>query len=345
MREVTEWLRGTLASRREAEERSRGNVVLGTVLHNTFSVRASHRLLVVADSRQRLLGGAPTPASTQGSSRLPFAEDGVFIVDADTGRVIETLPHTRRLRRAWTRVKALTTANRRKDEFLATLSHELRSPLASIQNALHVLSTQAGETTARQGAQALIERQVRRMTRLVDDLLDVSRISHGRLRLRRERIDLRAVVSNAIETLQPDIKERNHHLAVALPDAPVWLQADPWRLEQVFVNLLANASKYTDTGGELAAWMHTPDGQVVVRIRDSGIGIAPEALPHIFDLFRQTDEAAARSRSGLGIGLTLVRNLVESHGGSVTAASAGLGKGSEFTVRLPRSGEAAAERP
>jgi two-component system CheB/CheR fusion protein len=236
------------------------------------------------------------------------------------------------------RMKALASANRRKDELLATVSHELRSPLASIQNAVHLLNGSAGDTSARHGAQALIERQVRRMTRLVDDLLDVSRISRARLRLQRERIDLRLIVSNAIDTLQSDIKERNHRLAVALPDAPLWLQADPWRLEQVFVNLLANASKYTDAGGELAAWMHTRDDQVIVRIRDSGIGIAPESLPHIFDLFRQTDEAAARSRSGLGIGLALVRNLVESHGGSVTAASAGLGKGSEFTVRLPRAG-------
>jgi signal transduction histidine kinase len=189
-------------------------------------------------------------------------------------------------------------------------------------------------------AQARIERQVRRMTRLVDDLLEVSWINHGRLRLRRERMDLRLVVNNAIETLQPDIKERNHRLSVVLPDSPVWLQADSWRLEQVFVNLLANASKYTDAGGELAVWMHTLDGQVVVRIRDSGIGIAPDALPRIFDLFRQTDEADDRSRSGLGIGLALVRNLVETHGGTVIATSAGPGKGSEFTVRLPRLGEA-----
>jgi len=237
-------------------------------------------------------------------------------------------------------LKALAVANRRKDEFLATLSHELRSPLASIQNAVRLLTTQAGEASTRQGAQALIERQVQRMTRLVDDLLEVSWISHGRLRLRRERIDLRVVVNNAIETLQPDIKERNHRLSAALPDFPVWLQGDPWRLEQVFVNLLANASKYTDAGGELAVWMHTREGQAVVRIRDSGIGIAPDALPRIFDLFRQTDEADGRSRSGLGIGLALVRNLVESHGGRVVAASAGLRKGSEFTVRLPRSGEA-----
>jgi len=408
MRKVTEWIHGALASGREAEGRLPGSVAASMGFDNTVSVRPNHRLLVVTDGRERAIGREDRPmhdprdkaaaatlfvgstaepgplASTsvpeQGASRLPFAEDGVFIVDADSGRVLEALPltrqgnaeringdvahntgshrqmetphksvrditpHMRLLRRARRRVKALAAANRRKDEFLATLSHELRSPLASIQYALHLLSTEAGEASARQGAQARIERQVRRMTRLVDDLVEVSWINHGRLRLRRERIDLRLVVNNAIETLQPDIKERNHHLSVALPDSPVWLQADSWRLEQVFVNLLANASKYTDAGGELAVWMHTRDGEVVVRIRDSGIGIASDALPRIFDLFRQTDEADDRSRSGLGIGLALVRNLVETHGGIVVATSAGAGKGSEFTVHLPRLSEATPDR-
>jgi signal transduction histidine kinase len=283
--------------------------------------------------------GASMPTSMPGFSRLPVADDGGFTrqVDVRDSSVCDiSTPHTRLLRRARTRVRALTTANRRKDEVLATVSHELRGPLATIQNAVHVLCAQVGDSPARLTAQALIERQVRRMTRLVDDLLEVSRIDRGRLHLQREQIDLRLVLANAIETIQSDVKERNHHLAVELPDEPVWLQADPWRLEQVFVNLLANASKYTDAGGELAAWMHTREGQVVVRIRDSGVGIASESLSHIFDLFRQTDEVAARSRTGLGIGLALVRNLVESHGGRVTAASGGLGKGSEFTVRLPR---------
>jgi len=315
--------------------------------------------------------GAALLASEPDFPRVPFAEDGILIVDAESGTVLETFPfseqktgpringdvvhntypprrarildsvvrdispHTRLLRQARLRVGELTTANRRKDEFLAMLSHELRSPLAAIQNAVRLLSSQTGETPPRQRTQALIERQVRRMTQLVDDLLDVSRISHGRLHLQRERIDLRVVVSNAIETLELDINER-HQLTTALPDAPVWLQADPWRLERVFVNLLANASRYTDAGGELAVWVHTRDGQAVVGVRDSGIGIAPDALPHIFDLFKQADEAAPRSKSGLGIGLALVRNLVELHGGSVTAASAGIGQGSEFTVRLPR---------
>jgi signal transduction histidine kinase len=234
------------------------------------------------------------------------------------------------------RVQELTIANRRKDEFLAMLGHELRNPLASIHNGVHLLTLQTRGTPASQKIQAMIERQIRRMTQLLDDLLDVSRITQGRLRLQCERIDLRDVVSRAIETLEPDVKQRNHRLTTALPDAPVWLQADPGRLEQVFVNLLANASKYTDAGGELAVWMHVRKGQAIVRVRDSGIGIASEALPHLFDLFRQADEAAPRSQSGLGIGLALVRNIVESHGGSVTGASAGLGRGSEFAVRLPR---------
>jgi signal transduction histidine kinase len=240
------------------------------------------------------------------------------------------------LRQARRRVEELESTNCRKDEVLAMLGHELRNPLASVLNGIHLLSHQQMDAPASQKMQAMIERQVCRMTQLVDDLLDVSRITHGRLRLQRERMDLRDVVNNAIQTLESNIKQRNHRLTTALPDAPVWLQADPWRLEQVFVNLLANASKYTNTGGELAVSVHARDGQAVARVRDSGVGIAPEVLPHLFDLFRQADEAVPRSQSGLGIGLALVRNLVESHGGSVTGASAGLGQGSEFTVCLPR---------
>jgi signal transduction histidine kinase len=240
------------------------------------------------------------------------------------------------LSQARLRVEELTIANRRKDEFLAMLGHELRNPLAAIHNGIRLLSHQSQDTPASQTIEAMIERQVRRMTRLVDDLLDISRITHGCLHLKRERIDLRDVVNKAIQTLESDIKQRNHRLATELPDAPVWLQGDPGRLEQVFVNLLANASKYTDMGGELTVAVQVRDGQAVVRVRDTGIGIAPKVLPQLFGFFRQADEAAPRSQSGLGIGLALVRNLVESHGGSVTGASAGLGQGSEFTVCLPR---------
>jgi signal transduction histidine kinase len=285
MGDVTEWIRGSLASRRESIQ-------------------------------------LPPGARTDGDTRT---------IDRGICGSASYMPCQVRLQ-----VEELTIANRRKDEFLAILGHELRNPLAAIHNGIHLLSHRMQDTPAPLKIEAMIERQVRRMTRLVDDLLDVSRITRGCLHLQRERIDLRDVVNNAIQTLESDIKQRYHRLATALPGVPVWLQADPGRLEQVFLNLLANASKYTNTGGELAVSVQARDSQAVVRVRDSGIGIAPEALPHLFDLFRQADEAAPRSQSGLGIGLALVRNLVESHGGSVTGASAGLGQGSEFTVCLPR---------
>jgi signal transduction histidine kinase len=237
---------------------------------------------------------------------------------------------------ALAQIEELRSADRRKDEFLAMLAHELRSPLASIQSAVGVLRQPPAEKSLVQHSMhQLIERQVRQMARLVDGLLDVSRINRGELRLQRERIDLRVVLSNAIETIEPDLKQRCQRLATTLPESSRWLLADVGRLEQVFVNLLGNASKYTDEGGELALSMQFDDQSAVVRVRDSGIGIVPEALPHIFDLFTQCDPGAPRSISGLGVGLALVRAIVELHGGSVTATSAGLGLGSEFIVRLP----------
>jgi signal transduction histidine kinase len=220
-------------------------------------------------------------------------------------------------------------------QFLAVLSHELRCPLASIHNAVRVLGSQTGESPTLRRTQALLERQVQRMIALVENLLDVSRINQGRLSLKLERTDLRTVVIDAVETLEADIEERRHRLAIRVSDVPVWLQADVRRLEQVFVNLIANASKYTNTGGDLTVTVNALDSQAVVRIRDSGIGIAPDALPHVFDLFKQADATDPHSRSGLGIGLALVRDLVELHGGTVTVSSAGHGQGSEFEVRLP----------
>lgn len=228
-----------------------------------------------------------------------------------------------------------TAAERRKDEFLAMVSHELRSPLASIQYASRALGSLHMEAGDRHRMQTLIERQLHRMTRLLDELTEVSRIANGHLHLQHERVDLREVVRNAIETLEADITARAHRLCVLVPDVAVWMRADPARLEQVFVNLLANASKYMDVGGELTVSMHVTESDAVVRVRDSGIGIAAEALPRIFDLYRQAHDSDPRSRSGLGIGLAVVRNLVTLHGGSVTAASRGFGQGSEFIVRLP----------
>ena len=261
------------------------------------------------------------------------ADESLLLASNCTARLIER--QCSPLHQARRQVEELADANRRKDEFLAMLSHELRSPLASIHYAMSVLGKQRSEVSAQQRMQALIQRQLGRMTSLVDELLDVSRIANGRMHLQCERIDLRVIVNRAVETLQPDIDERKQRLFTEQPDSPVWMQGDPGRLEQVFVNLLANASRYTDAGGELKVWIHVGKGRGIVRVRDSGVGISAAAMPHIFDLFKQGHEADPRSRAGLGVGLALVRKLVESHGGSVTAASAGTGRGSEFTVRLP----------
>jgi signal transduction histidine kinase len=234
-------------------------------------------------------------------------------------------------------VDELILANRRKDEFLAILSHELRSPLASVQFGITVLRGPSGtDPTVQRGMQELIERQVRQMTLLAAGLLDARRIASGQLQVQLERVDLRAVLTNAMETLEPDVAKRGQALRATWVDSSLWVMADASRLEQVFVNLLANASKYTDTGGKIEVSLSTQDAEAIVHIKDSGIGITADLLPHIFDLFVQADATSIRSRSGMGIGLALVRTIVGLHGGRVSAASAGLGQGSEFFVRLPR---------
>jgi PAS domain S-box-containing protein len=229
----------------------------------------------------------------------------------------------------------LRVTDRRKDEFLATLAHELRNPLAPLQNALHILNLDPAGGEAARNAIAIMQRQMRQMVRLVDDLLDVSRITRGRLELRRETCRFAAVVEDAIETVRPLVASLGHQLEVELPQEQLHLDADPHRLAQVFANLLNNACKYTDPGGRIVLRGWRDGDAVVVSITDSGIGIAPELAGQIFDVFVQADTALERSRGGLGIGLTLVRSLVEMHGGEVSVRSAGAGQGSEFVVRLP----------
>lgn len=233
------------------------------------------------------------------------------------------------------RAQEPTLAKSRNDDFLAVFSHEVRSALAAIHNAAHLLRMQHAETAIALKARMLIERQVSRMTRLVADLCDITRLRTDALSLQSERVDLCVIVRHALDTLELDMSARNHRLTISLPDGPVWLHADAGRLEQVLVNLLSNAAKYTDPGGEIALAVQRRGAQAIIRIRDTGIGIAPDVLPRVFDLYMQANPASRRVEAGLGIGLALVRSLVELHGGEVTAASAGLGHGSEFCVDLP----------
>jgi PAS domain S-box-containing protein len=231
--------------------------------------------------------------------------------------------------------EALKEANRRKDDFLATLAHELRNPLAPIRNAAQVLRMKDLADPQLRNARDIIDRQVRQMARLIDDLLDIARITKGKLQLRKERIALAAVIQSAVEASRPLIDAQAHDLTVTLPPAPVHLEADPTRLAQVFSNLLNNAAKYTAKGGRIWLTAERQGSEVAVCVRDTGIGIAAEHLPRLFEMFSQVAPALERSHGGLGIGLALVRGLVGLHGGRVDARSAGPGRGSEFTVRLP----------
>ncbi len=228
----------------------------------------------------------------------------------------------------------LREADRRKDEFLALLAHELRNPLAPIRNAVQIIRLST-EQAALEQARTLIERQLGQMVRLVDDLMDVSRISRNKLELRKEPVELSSVVQSAVETIRPLIEQMGHDLTVTLPPPPVVIEADPVRLAQVFMNLLNNSAKYTERGGHIRLTAERQGSDVVVAVKDTGIGIPADKLPTVFDLFSQVEGSLSHSQGGLGIGLSLVKRLVEMHDGSVEAKSDGLGKGSTFSVRLP----------
>jgi PAS domain S-box-containing protein len=231
--------------------------------------------------------------------------------------------------------EALREADRRKDEFLALLAHELRNPLAPLRNGLQVMRLASNDPQALSQTRAMMERQLGHMVRLIDDLLDVSRVSRNKMELRRARISLAEVVGHAIETARPQIDAAGLELTVSLPRQKIYLDADLTRLAQVVSNLLTNSAKYTERGGHVWLTAEQRPGELIVSVRDTGIGIPAEALPTIFDMFSQVDRSLERSRGGLGIGLALVKGLVEMHGGTVKAESPGPGKGSTFTVRLP----------
>jgi signal transduction histidine kinase/CheY-like chemotaxis protein len=239
---------------------------------------------------------------------------------------------------------ALRDADKRKDEFLATLAHELRNPLAPMVNAVAILRRAELDPQVTERALAMMERQLAQMVRLVDDLLDVARVTTGKLTVRRQSTELATVVRSAVETVRPLIDARRHELSVTLPDEPVFLNADATRLAQVFSNLLNNAAKYTEDGGRIALTASVEAGWLAVEVKDNGIGIAPETLPRIFEMFGQVDQSIERKQSGLGVGLTLARRLIELHGGSIEVRSAGLGRGTTFSVRLPLASRPAAQR-
>jgi PAS domain S-box-containing protein len=248
---------------------------------------------------------------------------------------IRDITERRQLERAEAQAEALADLHRRKDEFLAMLSHELRNPLAAITNAVQILDLQKDEPPLQTKARTIIRRQAGNLVVLVNDLLEVSRILSGRIQLHQEDLDARGIVQQAVETTRSLIDQSKHELTVSLPPEPMWLHADALRLEEVIVNLLNNAAKYTPEGGHIWLRLQQEGNQMVLRVKDTGMGIAADALPHIFELFTQAPRSLDRSQGGLGIGLAVVRKLIEMHGGTVEAQSAGSGEGSEFIVRLP----------
>ena len=282
-------------------------------------------ICVPLKSRSGVLGALTFVTAESG--RL-YREDDVRAAEDLAHRAVIAIENAKLL-------AALKDADRRKDEFLAMLAHELRNPLAPIRNAAQIVQAKAPPLPELQWATEVIERQVHQMSRIVDDLLDLSRITRGKIELRKERIDLADVVNSAVEASRPLIDKWEHQFTVSVPPRPIYLHADPTRLAQVILNLLNNAAKYTHQGGRIALEVRTNDGFVSISVRDNGIGIAADMLPRVFEMFTQVDRSMERSEGGLGIGLTLVQRLVEMHGGSVEARSDGPGKGSEFIIRLP----------
>jgi PAS domain S-box-containing protein len=275
-----------------------------------------------------------------------FGADGAVVAVAGTTRDITDRQAADQSIRE--QARRLAESDRSKDEFLATLSHELRNPLAPLRNSIALLRRASHGENRAAPIHDMMERQVNHLVRLVDELLELSRISRGTLSLRDERVDLSTVVRNALEITAPLVQAAGHELAAELPDAPVCLQGDEVRLVQILVNLLDNAVKYTEPGGRLAIRAEQVDGMVTITVSDNGIGIAPEALPRMFEMFSRGDRDVARVQGGLGIGLALSRRLTEMHKGTLEACSDGVGKGSVFTVRLPvapAAGSDVAERP
>ena len=282
-------------------------------------------ILVMCDSRPRAWTADEAQLLEQVAERTLYA--------VESARATESLRESMRQRQQ--AVEALSEADRRKDEFLATLAHELRNPLAPISSGLHILRTAGENPQAANTAREIMERQVAQMVRLVDDLLDVARITTGKVELRSAVMDIADAVRDAVETSRPLLESRGQRLSMQLPDVPVHVHADRTRLAQVFANLLNNSAKFSERGQPVSISVTREGADAVVRVRDAGAGITADALPKIFDMFGQADADLNRSRGGLGIGLSLVKRISEMHGGCVEARSDGPGRGSEFAVRIP----------
>ena len=255
------------------------------------------------------------------------------ITDDEIGELVDSF--NAMLAEAGKRAEALREADRRKDEFLATLAHELRNPLAPLRNALEILRLMPSNPAVAEKARGMMERQVNQMVRLVDDLLDVSRITTGKLAIRKTVTEMQATLRDAIETVRPFVDARKHELVLDIPPEPIAVEGDRTRLAQVFSNLINNAAKYTEPGGRIVLTLSREGQEAVVRVRDNGIGLEPTSFNTIFDMFVQVDRRLERTQAGLGVGLTLARKLIALHGGTIVARSDGPGSGSEFEVRLP----------
>ena len=299
--------------------------------------------LILSTPLQRAVS-TPLDSMTRVASRVvdehDYSQRAVKAADDEIGLVVDAF--NRMLDEVQVRTRALEVsdaalreADRKKDEFLATLAHELRNPLAPIRNAAELLRQHKADDRQREWARDVIMRQVKRMGLLLDDLLDVSRITRQRLVLKKETVSLATVVATAVETVRPLVDAKHHSLRVSLPSDPVALEADPLRLSQALSNILHNAAKYTDPHGLIQLRAEAAAGELRIEVSDSGIGIDPKVLPTIFEMFAQIDSPIDRAEGGLGIGLALVRGLVALHGGTVEATSAGTGQGSTFTIRLP----------
>jgi signal transduction histidine kinase/ActR/RegA family two-component response regulator len=283
----------------------------------------------------------------QDNCRLIVGSFGIYQHDTDYAespcpRLLETATHLAGIAIERKQVEAaLRESDHRKDAFLATLSHELRNPLASIRNAVQLLQHSVPSDHPAARPTAILERQVNQMVRLVDDLLEVSRINRDKVKLNLERVELSSIVQQAVEATSTLVQCMNHELKIALPAEPIYLRADPCRLSQILANLLDNACKYTGDGGHICLSAESGADEAIIRVRDTGVGIERDQFQAIFDMFTQLDSSLIRAQSGLGIGLTLVKSLVQLHGGTVEVQSAGRNQGTEFIVRLPLTADKA----